>query len=100
MGEILRRIAGKVVDSIVREDLIRSVRSLQVCAGHEAGCEAAIHAKHSIFNKEETEAVPLIDASNASKSANINVFLQNVSVVSSYSDLCTRLYKIVRLRSH
>ena len=52
VGEILRRIAGKVVVvSLVRGDVFYSVGSLQVCGGHEAGCEAAIHAMHTIFEK-------------------------------------------------
>ena len=57
VGEILRRIAGKVVVSVIREDIITSVGSLQVCSGHEAGCEAAVHAMHDIFEEENTEAV-------------------------------------------
>ena len=80
-GEILRRIAGKVVVAVVRGDVITSVSSLQVCAGHEAGCEAAVHAMHTIFEEERTEAVLLIDASNAFNSVNRNVFLYNVTVV-------------------
>ena len=40
-----------------------SVGSLQVCAGHEAGCEALIHAmKHIFENEESAEAVLLVDA--------------------------------------
>ena len=67
--------------AVVRQDVISSVSSLQVCVGHEAGCEAAIHAMHSIFEEENTEAVLLIDAANAFNSINRNVFLHNVSVV-------------------
>ena len=81
VGEVLRRIAGKVVVHTVREDVISSVGSLQVCAGQEAGCEAAIHAMHSIFESEETEAVLLLDASNAFNSINRNAFLHNVKVI-------------------
>ena len=81
VGEILRRIAGKAVVSVVREDILNSVGSLQVCAGHDAGCEAAVHAMQRIFNEEDTEAVLLIDASNAFNSVNRNVFLHNVTVV-------------------
>ena len=33
IGEILRRIAGKVVVSTILEDMAELVRSLQVCAG-------------------------------------------------------------------
>ena len=91
VGEVLRRIAGKVVVHTVREDVISSVGSLQVCAGQEAGCEAAIHAMHSIFESEETEAVLLLDASNAFNSINRNAFLHNVKVVLLY----LHMYKIV-----
>ena len=51
VGEILRRIAGKVVVSIVRGDVISSVDSLHVCGSHEAGREAAIHAMNTIFEE-------------------------------------------------
>ena len=49
IGEILRRIAGKVIVSAIQKDIVSSAGSLQVCAGHEAGCEAIIHAMHSKF---------------------------------------------------
>ena len=52
-----------------------------MCAGHEAGCEAAVHAMHDIFEEENTEAVLLVDASNAFNSVNRNVFLHNVSII-------------------
>ena len=81
VGEILRRIAGKAVVSIIREDILLSVGSLQVCAGHEAGCEAAVHAMRNIFDEQETEAVLLIDAANAFNSVNRNVFLHNINVI-------------------
>ena len=42
-----------------------SIGSIQICANLEAGCEAAIHAMHSILKEEETEGVFLIDAANA-----------------------------------
>ena len=32
VGEVLRRIAGKAVVNIIREDILKSVGSLQVCA--------------------------------------------------------------------
>ena len=36
---------------------MKAARSLQVCAGHEAGAEAAIHTVHDIFKDHTTEAV-------------------------------------------
>ena len=44
VGEVIRRIIGKSVVHTLKEDIIRSVGNLQVCAGHDSGCEAAIHA--------------------------------------------------------
>ena len=77
-GEILRWITGKVVVSTIREDITESVGSLQVCAGQEAGSEAAVHAMHEIFKEQDTEAVLLIDATNAFNTVNRNVLLHNV----------------------
>ena len=77
----LRRIAGKVVVSTIREDITESVGSLQVCAGQEAGSEAAVHAMHEIFKEQDTEAVLLIDATNAFNTVNRNVFLYSVKEI-------------------
>ena len=51
---------------------------LQVCAGHLAGCEAAVHAMRQVFESAETEAVLLVDASNAFNSLNRQAALRNV----------------------
>ena len=65
----------------MKEDIIRPVGNLQVCPGHESGCEAAIHAMSQIFNEEDLEAVFLIDPSNAFNAVNRKLFLHNVSVI-------------------
>ena len=65
MGELLRRIVCKVIFSLVREDVQDAVGSLQLCVGHDSGCKAAVHALRTIFEDEESEAVLLVDASNA-----------------------------------
>ena len=65
IGEVLRRIASKVVVSHIREDIISAVGSLQVCAGQEAGCESLVHAMHEIYDDHSSETVLLVDASNA-----------------------------------
>ena len=41
VGEILRRITGKIIVSVVKKEVISSTGSLQVCAGREVGSEAA-----------------------------------------------------------
>ena len=52
-----------------------------MCAGHEAGCEAAIHAIHTIFEDEKREAVLLVGAANAFNSVNRQVFLHNICII-------------------
>ena len=61
----MRRIIGKAVMRIVKYDLQDSVGSIQLCAGQDAGCEAAVHAMEQVFADEDTEAMILVDASNA-----------------------------------
>ena len=78
IGEVLRRIAGKVFMSVVKGDIQDSVGSLQVCAGQAGGCEAAIHAMRTIYEEEDTDAVLLIDAANAFNSINRLAMLRNI----------------------
>ena len=66
---------------ISKQDVIKAVGSLQVCAGQEAGAEAAIHAVHDIFKDHTTEEVLLIDAENAFNAINRKAILHNTSVV-------------------
>ena len=83
MGEVLRRIASKVVASPIREDIVSAVGSLQVCAGQEAGCKSLVHAMDEI-------AVLLVDASNAFNTINRNAFLHNITTI------CPPLARYVR----
>ena len=80
VGEILREIIGKFIVSVV-VNVISLVGTLQVYTGHEAGCEAAIHAMHTIFEDEKTEAVLLVDAANAFDSVNRQVFLHSICII-------------------
>ena len=52
-----------------------------MCATRESGYEGVIHAMSQIFNEEDSEAVLLIDASNAFNTVNRKLFLHNVSVI-------------------
>ena len=52
IGEVLHRIADKVVVTHFRIEIVTSVGSLQVCAGQETGCESIIHAMHAIYGGE------------------------------------------------
>ena len=81
IGEALRHIAGKVVVTHFRTEIVTSVGSLQVCAGQEAGCKSIIHAMQAIYEDETCEAVLLVDSSNAFNSINRNVFLHNAAII-------------------
>ena len=81
VGEVVRRIIGKAVLAAVKMDILEAAGPLQLCAGQDAGCEAAIHAMHSLFAEENTEAVLLVDASNAFNSLNHQVALRNISIL-------------------
>ena len=81
VGEVTRRTIRKAVVHTLKEDIIRSVGNMQLCAGHESGCEATIHAMSQIFNEEDSDAVLLINASNAFNAVNQNIFFHNVNVI-------------------
>ena len=49
VGKVLRRIMGKCVTKVTKPDVIDASGSLQVCAGHKSGSEAAIHAMRELF---------------------------------------------------
>ena len=70
VGEVLRRIIGRCVMRVTKQDVMKAAGNLQLCAGQQAGAEAAIHAMQDIYNDEECEAVLLVDASNAFNTLN------------------------------
>ena len=88
IGEVLRRVIGKIVMKLLRKDILKATGSLQLCAGQDAGSEAAIHAVYDMFNEDDTEAVLMVDASNAFNSINrcfqfYQAFLNNTKVLCS-----------------
>ena len=60
VGDVLRRICGKCVMSVAKKEDVEASGSLQLCAGQTSGGEAAIHATHTIFESDDTDAVLLI----------------------------------------
>ena len=77
--EVLRRLVGKIVMNVVGNDVLKATGPVQLCAGHEAGSEAAVHAMRDLFAEEETEAVILVDSTNAFNNLNRQVSLLNIS---------------------
>ena len=81
IGEILRRLVGKVLARVFKQDFEEATGPVQVCARHEAGAEAAIHVMHQIWDKKNTEEMLLIDANNAFNSLNRKVALHNILIL-------------------
>ena len=82
VGEILRRVAGKVVMCIVKKYVMISCSNVQMFSdGQEAGSEAAIHAVREVFENEETEAALLVDADNAFNNINRQALLHNMKII-------------------
>ena len=81
IGEVLRRIIGKAVISIIKPDILESAGSLQLCAGLPSGCEAAVHALTEIYAKDSSDAILLVDASNAFNALNRKALLHNIRYI-------------------
>ena len=81
IGEVPRRIIAKAILQIIGYDVEEAAGSLQLCAGQDGGCEAAVHAMKKIFQTAETEAVLLVDATNAFNSLNRKAALHNISII-------------------
>jgi hypothetical protein len=81
VGEVHRRIIAKTIVKFLKEDILRSAGSLQLCAGQESGCEAIIHAMDEIYKSEPCEGILLINADNAFNRLNRSVALKNIQII-------------------
>ena len=81
VGEVIRRIIAKCVMNVAQGDVVEVTGSLQLCAGQKSGSEAAIHAMHAVFEADDTDAILLIDASNAFNALNRATALHNIRVL-------------------
>ena len=81
IGEILRRLVGNLFVGDLKQDLKDAAGPIQVCAGHKAGVEAAIHAMHFIFDEDNSQGILLIDATNAFNSLNRKVAMHTILIM-------------------
>ena len=81
VGETARRIIAKAILFVTRGDIQDAAGSLQLCAGQIAGAEAAVHATRESFLDDNTEAVLLVDASNAFNALNRQSALRNIRLL-------------------
>jgi len=81
IGEVMRRIVGKTIVRHLRTEIQQASGPIQLCAGLEAGCEAAIHAMLQLFRNDDSDAVILVDADNAFNRLNRSVALWNIQFI-------------------
>ena len=94
VGEVVRRIIGKAIMRVMRQDLQDAVGFIQLCAGQEAGCEVAVHAMRTILDNDDTEAMILVDATNVFNRLNRRVTLVNCEVICpAMSAVLTNTYR-------
>ncbi len=78
IGNTSRRIIAKPILSIVKPDILETTGSIQLCVGQPAGVEAAVHAARSIYHDNTTDAILLVDTTNAFNSLNRSTALHNI----------------------
>ena len=92
--EVARRIISKAILSVLKMDIQEATGSSQLCGGQIAGTEAAVHALRSLFAKEKTEALLLVDASNAFNSLNRRCALLNIQhICPAFSTVVINTYR-------
>ncbi len=79
--ETVRRIIGKAIVKSMSQDIRAAAGPLQQCAGQPAGSEAAIHCMAQVFFDAGSDAVLLVDATNAFNNLNRKVALLNIKVL-------------------
>ena len=79
---------------VIKGDIQDAAGTLQLCAGQISGSEAAVHAVRSAFEDDDTEAVLLVDATNAFNSLNRKIALHNIrSLCPALSTILINTYR-------
>ena len=92
--ETVRRIVVKSILYITKADIQNAAGTRQLCAGQIYGIDAAVHSVWYVFQSSVTEAILLVDASNAFNSLNREVELQNIQHICS--SLATAIINVYR----
>lgn len=95
IGEVLRRIIGRSITTLLKPDVVNAVGPLQLSAGQEGGCEAAVHAMRAMYEDDDSEGALFVDASNAFNSLNrIESLLQIRYICPEFSTFLINTYRI------
>ena len=89
--EVLKRITGKVIVSLLKEHVIKTPRSVKICVGWKTGIEAAIHSVKEMHNEEKADGILLVDVISTINFLNRQSFLHNISY------LCPSISTLVKM---
>lgn len=81
VGKVIRRVCEKYVMMVAKKNVVEASGSLQPCAEQRSGREAGIQGMHALFEADDTDAVLLIDASNAFNALNRAAAFHNIRVL-------------------
>ena len=87
--EVPRRIISKAILFVIKGDIQEAAGATQLCGGQIAGIEAAVHAIRQLFSSDKTEAILLVDASNAFNS------LSRVNALANIRHLCPPFFTVL-----
>ena len=76
IGEVLRQLTGRCISSCLGAEAKRNGGNIQLWLGQNAEIEHVIHALRKEFEKETSEAILLIEATNAFNVLNITTALE------------------------
>ena len=82
VGEVLLRIIGKAILTVLKSDILNVTCYQQLCAGLESGCEVAVNAVVDLFEEDTAHGFIHIDTNNAFNSINRTLLLHNVRILS------------------
>ena len=94
VGETFRQIIGKTIGWILKLDIQEVAGPLQTCTGLKSGAEAAVHYMQEQYRVKSSEAVILVDVSNAFNSVNRQALLRNLKILCpQFSKVAFNMYR-------
>ena len=81
VGEVFRRLVCRAIARVIEFDLMSATAPLQLCVGVPSACEAAVHAMRRLYQRPTTQAILLVDASNAFNTINRIAALHNIPLL-------------------
>ena len=77
--EVVGCLLAKAALYVIQDDVQAAARPHKLCAGKIAGTEAAVYAVRSLFNYNDSDAILLVDATDAFNSLNCSVAMYKFS---------------------